>query len=172
MQTFLPYPGFRKSASVLDNKRLGKQRVESKQLLLALGVPVGEHTPKEKSSWANHPCAKMWAGHEMGLIAYSICVCDEWIVRGFRDTLREQFLQAVTTVCQPVMKEFMATGVTPEACEELFAKPKWLGNHIFHASHRSNLLRKDPEHYGQFGWNEPDDLDYVWPIRDQHILDQ
>ena len=32
-----------------------------------------------------------------------------------------------------------------------------------HASHRSNLLKKDPEHYGQFGWSEPHDLAYVWP---------
>ena len=33
-----------------------------------------------------------------------------------------------------------------------------------HASHRSNLLRKDPEHYMQFGWTEPPDLPYVWPV--------
>ena len=30
MQTFLPYNNFYKSAKVLDQKRLGKQRVESK----------------------------------------------------------------------------------------------------------------------------------------------
>ncbi|MFJ6723199.1 pyrimidine dimer DNA glycosylase/endonuclease V, partial [Streptomyces sp. NPDC091259] len=28
MQTFLPYPGFLDSATVLDPRRLGKQRVE------------------------------------------------------------------------------------------------------------------------------------------------
>lgn len=33
-----------------------------------------------------------------------------------------------------------------------------------HASHRSNLLRKEPEHYTQFGWTEPPDLAYVWPV--------
>ena len=41
--------------------------------------------------------------------------------------------------------------------------PKWLGNKKFHASHRSNLLRKDREWYSQFGWTEPDDLPYIWP---------
>jgi hypothetical protein len=34
-----------------------------------------------------------------------------------------------------------------------------------HDSHRSNLLRKDPQWYGQFGWTVPDDLPYVWPVR-------
>jgi uncharacterized protein (DUF2132 family) len=32
MQTFMPYPSFRKSLDCLDNKRLGKQRVEAKQI--------------------------------------------------------------------------------------------------------------------------------------------
>jgi len=40
--------------------------------------------------------------------------------------------------------------------------PVWIGDEELHASHRSNLLRKDPEHYGQFEWEEPDDLEYVW----------
>ena len=33
MQTFLPYPDFVKSALVLDYRRLGKQRVEARQIL-------------------------------------------------------------------------------------------------------------------------------------------
>ena len=33
MQTFLPSPNFTESARILDNKRLGKQRVEAKQIL-------------------------------------------------------------------------------------------------------------------------------------------
>ncbi|WP_407659745.1 pyrimidine dimer DNA glycosylase/endonuclease V, partial [Kineococcus indalonis] len=35
MQTFLPYPGFARSAAVLDAPRLGKQRVETLQVLRA-----------------------------------------------------------------------------------------------------------------------------------------
>lgn len=42
--------------------------------------------------------------------------------------------------------------------------PKWLGNDKFHASHRSNLLRKKPEYYSSFGWKESDNLPYIWPI--------
>ena len=32
MQTFLPYADFKRSAESLDNKRLGKQRVEAMQI--------------------------------------------------------------------------------------------------------------------------------------------
>ncbi|HEY5312264.1 MAG TPA: hypothetical protein VIK18_07080, partial [Pirellulales bacterium] len=43
-------------------------------------------------------------------------------------------------------------------------RPPWLGSRKFHASHRSNLLRKKPAWYAQFGWKEPDNLPYVWPV--------
>jgi hypothetical protein len=34
-----------------------------------------------------------------------------------------------------------------------------------HLSHRSNLLRKDPIHYGPlFEDGLPDDLEYIWPV--------
>jgi hypothetical protein len=43
--------------------------------------------------------------------------------------------------------------------------PPWLGDEAFHRSHRSSLLRKDPEHYGPLFPEVPDDLEYVWPVR-------
>lgn len=151
MQTFLPYPSFKDSARCLDRQRLGKQRVECKQLLLALGVPVGEHQPRP-SSWASHPAARMWRGHELILCEYATAVCDEWIRRGYRDTLRPQFED---------LRWSLLLGSRWHAC------PNWIGYDAFHASHRSNLLRKLPSHYGQFGWAEPADLPYVWPVEQE-----
>lgn len=149
MQTFLPYRSFRNSAACLDTKRLGKQRVECKQLLLSLGVPVGDHQPK-KTSWVNHPACRMWRRHEVSLCEYGITVCYEWLHRGYRDTLLPQFI-AARLLC---------------VHDKRFGRddPNWLGYDAFHASHRSNLLRKDSKWYGQFGWLEPSDLPYVWPI--------
>ena len=49
MQTFLPYEDFRASARVLDRQRLGKQRVEAKQILQAL------ERPGEPSGWEGIP---------------------------------------------------------------------------------------------------------------------
>jgi hypothetical protein len=47
-----------------------------------------------------------------------------------------------------------------------YQKPPWLGNEDFHRSHRSNLLRKYPEHYRQFWPDEPDNLPYFWPTKE------
>ena len=58
MQTFLPYTDFIKSAKCLDYKRLGKQRVEAKQIL---NILLGETT---KAGWTNHPAVLMWSGYE------------------------------------------------------------------------------------------------------------
>lgn len=147
MQTFMPYPSMIESAGCLDRMRLGKQRVEAKQLLLALGVPVGEHAPRQ-SSWGNHPAARMWRGHELSLAHYGATICREWINRGYKDSLLPQFKAAYAWLAD------RNTGL---------AYPSWIGSAEFHAAHRSNLLRKLPSWYSQFGWREPADMPYVWP---------
>jgi hypothetical protein len=137
MNTFLPYRSFEESARSLDNKRLGKQRVEVLQLLRAILDPNAK-------GWRNHPCSIMWRGYENSLIRYGVAVCDEWIGRGFKDTCREKI----------------------QAWEPLARSdddPPWLGDEALHASHRANLLRKDPEYYGRHGWKEDPTMEYVWP---------
>jgi hypothetical protein len=148
MQTFLPYPSFSESARCLDNKRLGKQRVECKQILIALGVEVGDHG-NGYSRWSHHPAVRMWRGGELYLCEYAIAVCAEWRSRGFKDSLLPQF----DDVRQRIL-----------GARGQWARPQWIGDESFHASHRSNLLRKDADYYSQFGWSEPDTLPYVWPV--------
>ena len=134
MQTFLPYPDFQKSLACLDNKRLGKQRVEAKQILDTL--------TNNSVAWRNHPAVLMWEGHTDCLALYYNLSLLEWAKRGYRNIkLSECKLISVVSF------------------------PYWLGNETFHASHRSNLLRKKPEHYSQFNWEEPDNLPYFWPER-------
>lgn len=134
MQTFLPYPDFRKSLECLDNKRLGKQRVEAMQLINALERGGG--------AWFNHPACQMWKNDIDALRLYCDYSISVWEERGFKNTMKKY-----SRVCETY--------------------PSWFGNPEFHASHRSNLLRKDPIHYGQFGWTEPHDLPYIWPIKQQ-----
>ena len=45
--------------------------------------------------------------------------------------------------------------------------PAWWGFEPMHASHRSNLTRKDSEHYGQY-FNDKADKPYIW-IRDNKL---
>ena len=135
MQTFLPYNDFTKSAKVLDRQRLGKQRVEVLQLLKAL--------KGETKGWVNHPAAKMWRGYENCLVVYGLSICTEWIERGYKDTCFAKIL---------AYRDYKTAIVVPP----------WLGREDFHESHRSNLLRKDPDYYHKFGWTEPTNLEYVW----------
>jgi len=134
VQTFLPYPDFVESARVLDQARLGKQRVEALQVLRAVTIPT--------YGWRNHPAAKMWRGHVPSLAEYALAMTDEWIAQGHPDTVREQLLEFVGS---PVIA------------------PPWLGDEAFHRSHQSNLIRKDPEFYTPLFPGVPDDLPYVWP---------
>lgn len=148
MQTFLPLPGYTASAKVLDRQRLGKQRVECKQILRSLGVVIG--LPHVVSSgWRRHPAVLMWHGYEYSLCCYAIAICDEWIARGFVDTLQPQFVDAASNLYDAANTE----------------RPPFIGDVAFHRSHQSNLLRKDPVFYGRYGWDAPSDLPYVWPAK-------
>jgi len=137
MQTFLPYADFQKSVECLDTKRLGKQRVEGMQLVNAI-YNIG--------GWSNHPAARMWRDHVPQLRLYTDFCIREWIRRGYNNTMA-----------------FEHNPVILDLCFERYRMPSWFGDEAFHASHRSNLLRKDPDHYSQFGWVEVDSLPYVWP---------
>jgi hypothetical protein len=137
MNTFLPFPSFEESVRVLDNKRLGKQRVEAMQLVNVLSNP-------DAKGWRNHPATNMWRGHEHALCEYGLACCAEWSSRGFNDTVADKIKEK--------MAQFPDTG-----------RPYWIGDPVFHAAHRSNLLRKDFEFYSQLGWKEPPDLPYIWP---------
>src|SRR3954470_3909142 len=149
MQTFLPVADFADSARLLDSPRLGKQRVETLQILRAIELP--------DYGWANHPAVLMWRGRTPALVAYGLAMARVWQERGFADSTASQigeFAPGVVGVPQP---ELAAAGLLPS----------WLGDEELHRSHRSNLIAKDPDFYRprfaeMFG-AEPDDLPYVWP---------
>lgn len=151
VQTFLPFEDFEESARVLDQKRLGKQRVETIQVVRALVVP--------DYGWRHHPAALMWRGSLEALGAYGVAIVQEWLRRGFADTceatIRADLERAGVTVVR-TQAELAAEGLVPH----------WLGDDAFHLSHRSSLLRKDPEHYAAMFPSTPDDLPYVWPKPD------
>ncbi|MCV7222529.1 MSMEG_6728 family protein [Mycolicibacterium elephantis] len=153
MQTFLPYPGFDASARVLDRRRLGKQRVETIQVLRALTVPG--------YGWRHHPAAAMWAGYEEALVRYGLDVCAVWCESGAADT-------CAATLATDLTK---GTGLTVVRTQKKLAAadelPPWLGDKEFHRSHQSSLVRKDPGHYRQYFGDVPDDLPYVWPSSDR-----
>jgi hypothetical protein len=148
VQTFLPYPDFRASASTLDLRRLGKQRVEALQVLRALVRP--------EYGWKRHPAVRMWTGYEEALTRYGLDVCAVWCAAGRTDTCATSI---VAEYGRPVRSQSDLA-----VASEL---PPWLGREDLHLSHRSALVRKDPEWYRPLFGDIPDDLPYVWPTSDR-----
>ena len=88
--------------------------------------------------WRNHPVTKMWKGYENALKQYLNECIDEWIHRGYNNNMKHEVIDGSITY------------------------PHWLGNDLFHSSHRANLLRKDKEYYSKFCWNENSESPYCW----------
>jgi Pyrimidine dimer DNA glycosylase len=148
MQTFLPVADFTESARLLDNPRLGKQRVECLQVLRALELP--------DYGWANHPVVTMWRGRTAGLVVYSLAMVRVWRERGFADTTETLIAEFAPAAASMTQEEAAAAGLLPS----------WVGDEDLHLSHRSNLLAKDPEFYRPRFPGDPDDLPYLWPGSD------
>lgn len=143
MQTFLPYEDSAASAAVLDDKRLGKQRVEAIQIACCLLCVDG------RTGWKNHPAVKMWRGYEPYLInIYLQAMIGEWSSRGFKNIKVLDHLDQLTQLTRD---------------DEVIA-PSWLGDYSLIISHRSNLIRKKPDFYGPLWPDVPDDLEYIWPV--------
>jgi|688.fasta_scaffold472051_2 hypothetical protein len=137
MQIFLPYSDFGKSLDSLDNKRLGKQRVEAYQIISVISGRFRKDG-KPYKGWVSHPCSIMWKDHVDALKIYYNWSLDIWKERGFKNNMEYELISG----------------------DVVF--PEWLGFEPFHSSHRANLLRKDFNFYSKQGWSEDPTDPYMW----------
>lgn len=139
MQTFAPDGrNIRSGFYKLDWRRLGKQRVETYQIMRCImGMSDG---------WVNHPAVRMWRPYLGALSVYGMTNCEVWVDQGYNDSL---------------MPKFEAVYLATRACKQPYSMPRFLDD--IAESHRSNLVRKDPDHYREFWPDIPDDIPYVWP---------
>lgn len=149
MQVFVPFPDIQKSVESLDPKRLGKQRVETWQILNAIGYlergDLINPSTGRKRGWLTHPATLAWRNNVDFLNLYGEACCIEWARRGYVDNMRERFSYAPNP-----------------------SPPAWWGNAEIHQSHRCRLLQKDFGYYFHFIFETklPLDfstIDYVWP---------
>lgn len=157
MQSFLPEPDFEQSLHLLDQKRLGKQRLETLELIVMLEqripqelTPLGQNYVKGcligGPGWKrhhHHPALKMWYGYTEALRYYFNVNVREWIV------------------CRSYQHNLGTLDV-----ETGFIYPPWVGNVAFHNSHKSNLIQKKPEYYQPFWPHIEPGEPYVWPVSD------
>jgi len=136
MMTFLPYPNYIRSVQSLDYKRLGKQKLECMQIINILeGKP---------SRYKNHPAIKMWVGYTNSLKYYCNCCIDEWIRRGFKNTMVKYDV------------------------DHQNEDPWWIGDENFHRAMRARLIEKNEEYYlpkfpKDKGFNNGK---YFWPVNE------
>lgn len=150
VNTFLPYPSFEQSIQCLDDKRLGKQRTECKQIINALEKYRNEGIV---AGYLRHPACLMWYGYENALKYYHNLCIFEWISRGKNNTM-----------------EYIEHGDV--------VYPWFIGWDLFHMSHQASLIRKDQQHYSRYF--TPDEFfierGYIWPAHHcpetiQYIVD-
>lgn len=141
MQTFMPHQNFGVSARCLDDKRLGKQRVEAYQIIKAIR---GDYN--DSGAWVNHPATVMWRDHVGALCLYGAEMCIEWTKRGFDDSLLPQFV---------------------DANDGNDKSPWWVNNKLLQLTHRSNLVRKNSDYYT---FDVPYNIPYVWPLMDEQAF--
>ena len=141
MMTFLPYPDFEKSAKALDYRRLGKQRLECKQIINLLE----NKSQVNKKGYYSHPAVRMWEGYLSALQMYANIMITEWKTRGYNNTMPLYTIKDFNEV------------------------PWWLGNEDFHRAMRSRLIEKLPAFYlEQFGEVDKgfNDSKYFWPVNE------
>lgn len=140
MQTFVTHPNPSVTAMELDRQRLGKQRVEAIQIAQSLlGISTG---------WRNHPAVHMWRGYEQFLIHnYIPAIMNRWIQLGYRND---------GCYSHHLILSRMVSKINIE-------RPHWFFDDSFIRSHKSNLIRKKPEHYQDLYPGVPSYLNYVWP---------
>jgi hypothetical protein len=149
MQTFItdsPEVGY--GVEYLDQKRLVKQLLESRQIMAALAG--------QTKGWVNHPATKMWRGNEECLFEYAKAVKDEMARRGY---LYE--------------KNWMEINRLVGFFDYDVRGPKWFYTDEYNKvvyTHRGRLYEKDPVHYA--GWVRYSDYkknvccercNYYWP---------
>jgi hypothetical protein len=91
---------------------------------------------------------------EPALVAYGLAIVREWTARGGADTVGEKLRQHLHGEPERTQKELDRLGMLPP----------WLGREDLHRTHRSALVRKDPDFYRPLFPDVVDDLEYVWPV--------
>ena len=143
MQTFITDFNMAQNAKNLDNKRLGKQRVE--------GLQIASCLLEKETRWKNHPTVKMWKGYEEFLLYFYLnWIFDQWLRRGYKNEKCTETYERLCNICKYPGFENIKT-------------PLWLSIQ-FIESHRSNLIRKNPEFYRPLFLDTKEGLEYIWLV--------
>lgn len=200
VNTFVLSTDKNKLFSHLDKKRLGKQRLEAKQIINLL--ERYDETGELSGGFSNHPATRMWLGYTDALKVYfNLCV-DEWINRGGKNTMELYDVDVDKyRIVQCSFDFFTGKAEFQEDFDE-FCFPVWFSYPPLILSHLASLIRKDEEFYSQnfvdimeplfYGLDEFDQMNddekkefllhyleenyyhrgYLWPHKNEEMYEQ
>lgn len=143
MITYMTRMSIGATAQDLDTIMLGQQR---EQALLLLDVMTGVKEAEQ------HPMMWGWEGYEYFLGIYGMMLSMEWHMnRGFADKMFWDFERACKELKEP------GANLMP---------PPWFKDTAILRSHRSELYRRNPDHYGDLWSVLDDDWPMLWPVID------
>ena len=149
VNVFIPLSDPVEIAKVLDDKRLGKQRVEAKQIITIISGQAATN------AWKNHPVVLMWKDYLGELKYYYDVIVLEWIKRGYQNNmpLYKVHKLNIDKNKRPIMPWFM------------YCKPVLL-------SHQASLLRKNYQHYHKYFRTPKQYMDrsYIWVVESPNYL--
>lgn len=88
----------------------------------------------------------MWSGFEYALCIYGMFICMEWIRRGIVD----EIFWKLGNICHELGDSYQA--------------PPWIKDKDVIRSHRSNLMRYDPDKYGKLFKGTPENMPIIYPV--------
>jgi hypothetical protein len=173
MNTLLPYPEYRRSASALDDKRLFKQVIECRGIITA---------SFNKGGYANHPAVKMWKGNLWSLWDFMLACTEVLEFRSKQLSLPK--MQSTSSDRAIAARRSLLDADTFLNTQKYTGhghrSPWWIGWEEYHSVMRGVLLDKNFEWYSQFGWTEePIEKDswsarskgksypYIWPTKEE-----
>jgi hypothetical protein len=92
-------------------------------------------------------------------------MCEVWLELGFGDT-------CAGTITEDLRRAGIESIRTYEELQAAGALPGWLFTEEVQRSHRSSLVRKDPDHYRPLFPDVPDDIEYLWPVRSPAVIER
>lgn len=145
---------------MLDQARLGKQRVEAYQIVLAYEEAT-KRNPAKYSGWLNLPAVRMWDGYLPALYVYGILNCMVWRKAGHEDSLLEQF-----QLRRRIWLSTQNNGGDSASAQP--RRPWWFGHPAMVRTHQTKLYHKNSaawveQHKTATAKHEPMKLPYLWP---------
>lgn len=149
MIIFLTSMSYGRTAEDLDTARLHAAQNQGSALFdMLTGI-------KDPGNLKHHPVLSMWRGYEFALGIYVMSCGLEWCFqRGFAEN------KSFWNVARGIKE------IKNDDPNFVYEVPPWFRDRDVILSHRSNLLRRSPEHYEDKWELCPEDWPYFWPVID------